>query len=337
MQTIQSHRQFLPMLSLAMVLAVSLACSGSAGTPTVERPAAGSPTPEDAGAQSQEVAVQTEDPPSELFLGDAIGKDGYALTVVSVADPATPGILFQPETGMELIAVDLILENISGDPISVNPLNATLIDSEGFSYQPALGGTDRQLGVVDLYPGERVEGPVAFEVPEGALASKLMYLLSPYEIDLLEADLTPPPPQHTAVASGFAPRAAGGYRPRGDSAQQYGYSLSVSSVQDPAQAGAVYSPKEYCRLVGVEIVLRNVSGSAALTANPLFAFLVDQNGFVYTAEIGGMDGQIDNLDLAEGEKAKGWVSFTIPTDAVPAYIKYQTALSTDNYLVAAVP
>jgi hypothetical protein len=146
-------------------------------------------------------------------------------------------------------------------------------------------------------------------VPEGTVASKLQYLISPFEIDLLEADLTPPPPEHIAVASSFAPGAAWQYRQRGDTAEQYGYSLSVSSVQDPAQAGSIYSPKEYCRLVGVEIVLRNVSGSAALGANLLFAFLVDENGFVYTAEIGGVDGQIDSIDLAEGEQAKGWVSF----------------------------
>jgi hypothetical protein len=164
-----------------------------------------------------------------------------------------------------------------------------------------------------------------------------MYLISPFEIELLEANLTPPPPQHVAVASAFAPSATGQYRKRGDAARRYGYSLSVSSVQDPARAGPIYSPKEYCRLVGVEVVLRNVSGSAALAVNPLFAFLVDQNGFVSAAEIGGMDGQIDSIDLAEGEKAKGWVSFTLPEDAVPAYMKYQTALSTDNYLVAAVP
>ena len=82
-----------------------------------------------------------------------------------------------------------------------------------------------------------------------------------------------------------------------------------------------YTPKQGYKLVAVEIVLGNVSGSEALSVNPLYTYLVDSNGFVYDAELGGKDDQINTIDLAIGEKAKGWVTFTIPENASPFSIK----------------
>jgi hypothetical protein len=48
--------------------------------------------------------------------------------------------------------------------------------------------------------------------------------------------------------------------------------------------------------------------------------------------LGGRDGQIDALDLNTGEKAQGWVSFKIPENATPAYLKYQLQFFTGDYM-----
>ena len=86
--------------------------------------------------------------------------------------------------------------------------------------------------------------------------------------------------------------------------------------------------------MAVEVILGNVSGSEALSVNPLNGFLVDEKGFVYAAELSGRDGQIDVVDVGVGEKVKGWISFTIPADATPTSIKYSTSYLTGNYLIS---
>lgn len=335
---------FLLLLTPALlVLAISLACAGATPTPTSSGSEASASTAVSGSGSVEatsttppatEEPTATEAQPVELFLGDTVEKYGYSLTGVQVIDPAPPGMFYQPETGKKLVAVDVVIGNISGDPISVNPLNATLVDTEGFTYQAELGGTDEQLGTVDLMPGERVKGQIAFKVPENAGAGKIKYNISIFGNDTLQANLTPAPTDHSQVAGSFVPAPTIEIPKLGETAEEQGYSLSVTSVKDPAQPGMLYSPKEGTKLVGAELILGNVSGSEALSVNPLYAYLVDKDGYIYGAELAGMDSQLDVVDLAVGEKVKGWVSFTLPKDAVPSYIKYQLSPFGNTYLIS---
>ena len=87
------------------------------------------------------------------------------------------------------------------------------------------------------------------------------------------------------------------------------------------------------KLVAVEITLENTSSSDTLSVIPLYAFLVDNNGYVYSAELGGSNkGQIDTHNLAPGEKIKGWIAYMIPEDATPAGLKYETDLIAETFL-----
>jgi len=115
-----------------------------------------------------------------------------------------------------------------------------------------------------------------------------------------------------------------------------GFGLFLLSGIFPARPGMLYTARNGYKLVAVEIVLGNVSVSEALSVNPLYAYLVDNNGFVYSAELGGRDDQIDTVDLGTGEKAKGWVAFTIPEDGTPASIKYSTSALGGPYLQTGV-
>ena len=58
----------------------------------------------------------------------------------------------------------------------------------------------------------------------------------------------------------------------------------------------------------------------------MFTYLVDNSGFIYSAELGGRDDQISASKLAIGEKVKGWVSFSIPENATPVSVKYSTEM-----------
>jgi len=66
-------------------------------------------------------------------LGETLVERGYSLTALQVKDPAEPGILYGKEEGKRLIAVEIIVGNVDGKPVSSNILNATLVDTDGFS------------------------------------------------------------------------------------------------------------------------------------------------------------------------------------------------------------
>ena len=87
----------------------------------------------------------TVPPATELYLGDAVSDYGYALTAISVQDPATPGMFYTAVAGTKLIAVEVVISNLSGDMLTVNPLFATLLDKDGFTYDAELAGVDDQL------------------------------------------------------------------------------------------------------------------------------------------------------------------------------------------------
>jgi hypothetical protein len=63
--------------------------------------------------------------------------------------------------------------------VQVNPLDALLVDSEGYVYGEQVGG--RQGGELppgSLNPGATVQGWVAFSIPESAVPASLVYLVS---------------------------------------------------------------------------------------------------------------------------------------------------------------
>lgn len=342
----QRRNPYVPLIALFILVIVSLACGSSAptSTPTVSTATvqgfdtqpftgsteAGIPT-EDLASVDTPVSPATETPVTELFLGDAVANFGYALTAVAVQDPAIPGMLYDVTSGKKLIAVEVIISNLSGDMIGVNALNATLVDTDGFTYKTELGGVDDQISTVDLNPGEKVQGFIAFEVPETAVAARIKYALDFFGSNILQVSLTPAPLGHVAIME--PPSTPVEPLPNlGDVVENFGYLLTAVAVEDPAMPGRLYRAKPGYKLVAIEIVLGNVSGSEVLNVNPLYAYLVDNNGFVYSVELGGRDDQIDTGELATGERVKGWVAFTIPENAAPASIKFSTTPFGGNYL-----
>jgi hypothetical protein len=255
--------------------------------------------------------------PNAANLGDLVEQDEYFIQATAVEDPATPGPFFQAESGKKLVAVELVVGNVSGTPITVNPLDAVLVDGDGFTYHPELGGRDGQIELLELNPGERVKGWIAFQIPNAAQLKSIKFDVS--GSNTLKAGLTPPQAGQTAAQ--LPARSSPTLPKLGDLVEQDGYSLSASKVEDPAKPGAIFSGEKGKRLVAVEVVIGNVSG-AQITVNPLSAVLVDTDGFLYQPTLGGRDGQIDLTDLNPGEKAKGWISFLVPPKAKLEGIRY---------------
>ena len=54
---------------------------------------------------------------------------------------------------------------------------------------------------------------------------------------------------------------------------------------------------------------------------------MDADGFTYQCELGAYEGgQIDTVDLAPGEKVRGWIAYQLPDGAQPATVKYRSGL-----------
>lgn len=285
--------------------------------PTAEPAATDQPEPTEEPTEAPTAA-----PAQEAYLGDVLEQEGYSFSVLQVEDPATPGMLYQAEAGKRLVAFEVVVGNVSGDTLTVNPLDMTLLDAEGFAYQAELAGRDDQVFLANLNPGERVRGWVAFSIEEAAEPAKLKYEVSSFSDLELQVNLAELPAGQEAMVG--TERETPEWPKLGDEVEASGYSLSAQTVEDPTDAGPLYQATSGTKLIGVEIVVGNVSGEQ-ITLNPLNAVLVDSNGFVYQAELAGRDGQLELVDLNTGEKGKGWVAFEIPDDAVPESIKYEVS------------
>lgn len=329
----------IPIVVAIAIMVTGLACGASSAT---QAPIVSTATSD---AQPAEVEEQTmapqppaEPPPTSArpaeFMGDTAYRSGYSLTALRVEDPAKPGVLYQPSIGQRLVAVDVVVGNVSSDRLIVYPLNAVMIDQQGFTYQPELAGRDGQIAIVGAFPGERVRGWIAFEIPEAALVSSLRFtpgLL--FSSEFIEVGLTQPPEGHQSVGDPWAPPSMAELPRLSDVVEQFGYSLSAISLEDPAPPSIIYNLKQGYKLVAVEIVVGNTSGDQ-ITVNPLNAILVDAGGFLHAPKIEGRDGQIEVVDLTPGLKAKGWVAFMMPEDAVPTSIKYMVEPLSDIFLQA---
>ena len=116
---------------------------------------------------------------------------GYSLSSTAVEDPTTPSMFYEAKEGYKLVAIEIIVSNISGKTLSVYPSDAILVDSNGFVYRlEELAGRDGQLAVVNLNTGEKVKGWVAFEIPEDATPASIKYLVETFSNKFLQVDLT---------------------------------------------------------------------------------------------------------------------------------------------------
>jgi hypothetical protein len=129
--------------------------------------------------------------PGNARLGEASEVGGYSLVALNVEDPAPATVLFQAQPGLRLVAVEIEVSNVSGDRLSVNILNSSLVDVDGFVYAPRLGAHTGELLATDISTGQRVRGWVAFAIPEGSTMESVKYQLSVVSDVVLRAGLLP--------------------------------------------------------------------------------------------------------------------------------------------------
>lgn len=130
-----------------------------------------------------ETAAATATLVPATYLGDEIEVDGYSLAALAVENPATrPGIFYEPQPGKKLIAVEFIAGNVAGEQFDSNALYATLVDTNGFLYGAENTVVEGQIELLEVNPGERVQGWAAFLVPESAQPTTFKYDINGVEL-----------------------------------------------------------------------------------------------------------------------------------------------------------
>lgn len=78
--------------------------------------------------------------------------------------------------GNDFVIADVIIRNVGSDRVYVALGSFSLVDSNGYRYDPELFlGDDKIDFLQELYPGEVIRGKVLFEVPEQAIGLKIRY------------------------------------------------------------------------------------------------------------------------------------------------------------------
>jgi len=181
-------RGCIALISLAVLVLIVVVI---ASQPSDSEPQVRTATPELAqAAPTQASPAPTKPQATETpkpRLGDVVEQYGYSLAAVAVEDPAKPGMFASVEDGEKVVAIEIIVGNISGEKIGVNPLNASLVDDEGYVYEVELGGRDGdQIDVADVNPGEKVRGWVAFVIPENATPTSIKYSVDVFSTKVLQ-------------------------------------------------------------------------------------------------------------------------------------------------------
>ncbi|MCL4506743.1 MAG: DUF4352 domain-containing protein [Chloroflexi bacterium] len=311
---------------------ISIKTPGAAA-PQSTQPAAGTSQAAATAAPQATSAGQTGAEPgtaASTFLGDVVEQDGMLLSVAKVVDPATPIAEYKVSAGHRLIALDMTAGNVSIAKFRENPLQSAVVDQAGRTYKPVFAALDSEITIAELNPGEKIRGWVAYLAPNNVKIVALRYAPSIKSDQYFEIGLLPAP-------AGHAPTQAQTARPQvnlprlGAPVEVNGYSMTALSLADPAKPGILYQPQNGMRLVSVDVAMSNVSGDT-MPCNPDFFLLVDTNGYVYAPELGGVDGQLDAVDLNKGEKAQGLVAFVIPNDARVESLRFAPFLRLDFLL-----
>jgi hypothetical protein len=121
------------------------------------------------------------------------------------------------------------------------------------------------------------------------------------------------------------------------STESAGYALKALAFEDPAQAAAGYTANPDTRLVAVQVELANVGADDPMAIDISNAIVTDANDVTYNAAAGAREGEIAAGQVAKGEKATGWIAFTVPKDANLKSITYRIGLISTIALTADLP
>lgn len=121
------------------------------------------------------------------------------------------------------------------------------------------------------------------------------------------------------------------------SAESEGYSMKALAVKDPAPAAAGYVVPEGTRLVAVQVELEVTTAEEKMAIESMYANIADTADVTYDGQAGSVADELVTGEIGKGEKATGWIGFTVPTDAKLKSITYRIGLISTIALTAELP
>lgn len=310
----QSTQKWIPVVALAVLLLVSLACGGSTSPALV----ATSVPPAVSG--SEPTATQAAPASPQTYnVGDVVTIGDHALVVVGWE--VVPGDDFnKPEAGKKFIAVDLLIINKSQSAMSFSTLlQMSLKDDTGQKYDvDFMASSAAKGGSIDgeLAPGERVRGKVGFQIPENAQGLQFVFDADVFGTGKLFVNLGSEPIAVDPPAEIAGETAQQTYNVR-DVIAMGTVTLTVNEITYPA-GDQFNKPNAGNKFLVVDLTIENKGTTAISVSTLLQMWLKDSSGQKYNVDLMASvaaGGSSPDGEIAPGEKLRGQVGFQVPQNA----------------------
>ena len=223
----------------------------------------------------------------------------------------------KPEAGKKFVIVDVILVNQGKSTQSVSTmLQMSLKDETDQKYTTDLAAAiaaDTRGPDGKILPGERVRGPVGFQVPQDTQGLVFVFDASVFGVGkafvaLGEKPVTIEPP---AKLSGETPQTT---HKVGEAIKIGDFVLTINKASISAGDGST-KPKPGKKFVVVDLTIENKGSKAAAISTMLQMFLKDGTGRYYATDLMAAvaaKGTSPDGELAAGEKIRGQVGYQVP-------------------------
>jgi len=106
----------------------------------------------------------------------------------------------------------------------------------------------------------------------------------------------------------------------GETAKAPDFSMSIENVKE-CKVPYYFRAKKGNIKLGVEVIIEG-SADKDVPVNPFYAKVTDGDGYSYTSTFGGCSPELKSVRVAKGEKARGWVTFEVPSKASSLKLTY---------------
>lgn len=134
---------------------------------------------------------QTKQSKDKVYkIGDIIQVKDSKLTVNEVTK-SSGSEYDKPKSGYEFVIVKITLENIGNSPISYNPYDFKMQNSQGQITEQAFTTVDQDTALQsgELAPGGKITGTIPFEQPVNDPSLQLQYSPDYFSDELIKIDL----------------------------------------------------------------------------------------------------------------------------------------------------
>lgn len=304
-----SKRNFVVFLALAVLLLVSLAC-GSSESPTL---VATSDPSVDAGSQSEQ-PTQAPVTQQNYKIGDVVSIEDHVLVVLGWEN-VQPNDISKPDEGKKFVAVELLIVNNSQSSMSVSTLlQMSMKDDTGQKYDVDFTASTAIDG--ELSPGEKVRGKVGFQVAENATGLQFVFDASVFGtgkvfVDLGTEPVTVDPPANIAGETSQQTYNVGDVIAMGTT------NITVNEIQYPA-GDEFNQPNTGFKFLVVDITIENTAATAISVSTLMQMSVKDSSGQKYDVDLmasTASGGSSPDGEISPGEKLRGQVGFQVPENA----------------------